>query len=64
MLDNLRKQVSKFSSSTEEYFTLAVLNVFLNIQSDGFRSTEIFHCFRNCYAQLCTQAKEVIDSMA
>ena len=63
MLYNGRQQVIKLSGISKENLTLAVLYIFLNIQSNRLRHTEIFHGLRDCYAQFRTKMKKVIDCM-
>ena len=63
MLYNGRQQVIKFSGISKENLTLTVLYIFLNVQSNRLRYTEIFHGFGDCYAQFRTKMKKVIDCM-
>ena len=64
MFDYQRKQISKLTCCTEEYLTFTVLNIFLNVQSDCFRRTEILHGFRYRDSHLRTKTKEVVNCMA
>ena len=63
MLYDRRHEVLNLSRCTKENFTLTVLHIFLNIQCNCFRHTEILHSFRNCNTQFSTQIKEMVDSM-
>lgn len=64
MLYDQREQIGKLTRCTEEYLTLAVLHIFLDVESDGFRRTEIFHGFRYSNSHLCAKTKEVVNCMA
>ena len=50
-------------NKTAASLMLTVLHIFLNIQCNCFRHTEILHSFRNCNTQFSTQIKEMVDSM-
>lgn len=55
-------KVVELARVAEEDFTFAVSDVFLEVEGDGFGCAEIFHRFRNRYAQAFAQSEKVVDS--
>ena len=62
MLRKQRRQVLNMTIAVE-YFSLAILHIFLNIQRNRLGKTEILHIIGNSHTQIFTQCKEVINSM-
>ena len=56
-------QIFKFARGAEEDFTLAVLGVLLDVERDGLRYAEVFHCFRYCHTELRAQIEKMVDGM-
>lgn len=63
VLDDLGNDVIDLSCGTKEHFTLAILDVFLDIECNGFSNAEIFHVIRNVDAQLFAKLEEIVDGM-
>ena len=61
MLDNLRKQVKDFPVASEEFYACGIERVFEYTERCLAPKYSNISLFQNCYAQLCTQAKEVIE---
>ena len=57
------QQVIDFTCRTEEYLTLAILYIFLNVQGNGFRDAEVLHVFRDGHTHLLAEMKEMVDGM-
>ena len=64
MLDHRGNEIVDTSRLSEENLTLTILNVFLNIQSDGLCDTKILHILRNVYTQLLGHVEEMVNSMS
>ena len=64
VLYHLWQQVVDFTRCPEEHLTLAVLNIFLDIEGYRFGDAEILHILRDNNAHLLAQIEEVVDGMA
>lgn len=63
VLDNLGNDVVDLSCGAKEHLALAVLDVLLDIESNGFCDAEIFHVIRYVDAQLLAKLEEIVDGM-
>ena len=61
MLGEEREQIVQFACGGMEDLALAILDIFLKIESDGFGSAEIFHSVRNGYAHFLAKAEEMVN---
>ncbi len=63
MLRHHGKQVCEFSRFAKKHFSLSVLYIFLYVECNGFRCTEILHCFGDAYTQVFAKSEEMVYGM-
>lgn len=64
MLDHDRQQIVDLAGGAEEYLSLAVLHVFLNVKGNSLRDAEVLHVLRNDETKLFSQLKEIVNGVA
>ena len=64
MLDHQRNQVGNLATRSKKHLAFAILYIFLDVQRNGFKYTEVLHVFRYGDAHLLGQREKMVYRMA